>query len=324
MSRVRVSSSAPVRSRPHGVGTMVISGPPPAIRAAGRRSPGPGAETNVTVGALASFGVIGDSGESVQPRLRSVPRTAPCPAPAPSPSARSSCCWRLAPFLPRGASDPSGPCCRPARTDGTPPGRARPPAPAPSPRRCRPRSTAWSRPGRRARPAGRASATPDELVAGRLVRCADLEGQRYCLGVGWTDSSAASEVRCPAGPVAASTVAERGADATSATGDLDALAPLRRSARLDPTERAAAERARAHRGRPLGGQGLAAAARARGRRAPGRLPRPATPRPAPRSPRAPPPGPRATPTTRSAGGPRHRPGERRRAAPTGAARPPCR
>ena len=81
--------------------------------------------------------------------------------------------------------------------------------------------------------------SPDQLAAA-LVRCADFDGQRYCLHTGWTESS---ERRGP-GPVAtaARAIAARPAPATT-TGDLDELATLRRFARMSPSAREAEERA---------------------------------------------------------------------------------
>lgn len=80
---------------------------------------------------------------------------------------------------------------------------------------------------------------PDTLAAA-LVRCADLEGQRYCLNVGWTDRSP-MEVRARVAG-AARIAAARSAGAAETTGDLDALATLRRAAALDPDTRAVLER----------------------------------------------------------------------------------
>ncbi len=76
---------------------------------------------------------------------------------------------------------------------------------------------------------------------GRLVsafeRCADLDGQTYCLGVGWTDQTQA-QVQ------ARITVAARARTlGREATGDLDALDALARTAALPPAARARAERA---------------------------------------------------------------------------------
>lgn len=82
--------------------------------------------------------------------------------------------------------------------------------------------------------------TPEALVAA-LVRCVELEGQRYCLGSGWTDSTQ-FEVRARLATAARTQVAARGGG-TETTGDLDALATLRRTATLTTTERAEAERA---------------------------------------------------------------------------------
>jgi len=82
------------------------------------------------------------------------------------------------------------------------------------------------------------SATPDRL-ASTLIRCADFEGQRYCLHSGWTESSA-TEVRARAATAARAIAARR--TTTENTGDLDELATLRRFGRMSPTAREAAER----------------------------------------------------------------------------------
>jgi hypothetical protein len=81
--------------------------------------------------------------------------------------------------------------------------------------------------------------TTDSLVTD-LVRCADFEGQRYCLGTGWTESTQ-DEVQARA-VVAARQIAAR-ASTTISTGDLDLLGSLRRAASLSPDARAAAETA---------------------------------------------------------------------------------
>jgi hypothetical protein len=85
-------------------------------------------------------------------------------------------------------------------------------------------------------PRGKAQAYAARQVA-TYVRCADLEGQRYCLGAGWTEDSQAQ--------VQARTLAaigtERGRHGR-ATGDLDARAALRRSDSLSIDQRARAER----------------------------------------------------------------------------------
>ena len=81
--------------------------------------------------------------------------------------------------------------------------------------------------------------TTDSLVAD-LVRCADFEGQRYCLGTGWTESS--QEAVQARAAVAARRIAARPSTNTT-TGDLDLLGTLRRTASLSPASRAAAETA---------------------------------------------------------------------------------
>ena len=87
---------------------------------------------------------------------------------------------------------------------------------------------------------GRSGApTPDRLAAG-LVRCAEFEGQRYCLDQGWTTATEAQVQSRIA--VAARTIASR-RTTTESTGDLDVLGSLQRTAALSPTDRAAAERA---------------------------------------------------------------------------------
>ncbi|HEX8780642.1 MAG TPA: hypothetical protein VF728_05685, partial [Nocardioides sp.] len=82
---------------------------------------------------------------------------------------------------------------------------------------------------------GLATAGPSTLVE-QGVRCADLEGQRYCLGIGFTDRTEEE------------LTAELAADAASAdpaaetTGDLSTVDTLRQRARMSPTARAALER----------------------------------------------------------------------------------
>jgi hypothetical protein len=90
--------------------------------------------------------------------------------------------------------------------------------------------------GRRTAVSARASAY---ALATAATRCAVFEGQRYCLGLGWTTSTqreAAARLAAAAAPAWEQTKVER-------TGDLGARATLRRYARLSPDERAAAERA---------------------------------------------------------------------------------
>ena len=73
-----------------------------------------------------------------------------------------------------------------------------------------------------------------------LVRCATFDGQRYCLGGGWTDRSAAA-VRH--GLVAALRHQARGRTTVRATGDLSTYHELLQRARMGPAARAAADRA---------------------------------------------------------------------------------
>ena len=80
---------------------------------------------------------------------------------------------------------------------------------------------------------------PDQM-ARQLVRCADLEGQRYCLHTGWTTRS---EERAQARMArAARAISLRPRRTAENTGDLDALALLERAAALSPQARARAER----------------------------------------------------------------------------------
>ena len=83
------------------------------------------------------------------------------------------------------------------------------------------------------------SQSPDRLAAS-LVRCADFDGQRYCLHSGWTESSE-GEVQARVA-TAARAIAARPAGTTT-TGDLDELATLKRLARMSPSAREAEERA---------------------------------------------------------------------------------
>ena len=82
--------------------------------------------------------------------------------------------------------------------------------------------------------------TPARTLAGDLVRCAVFEGQRYCLGSGWTDRTQAQVQRSTA--AVAARQAARPTQATS-TGDLSMVAALRQAARLTPQQRAAAQTA---------------------------------------------------------------------------------
>ena len=117
--------------------------------------------------------------------------------------------------------------------------------------------------GRGRRPRRRRARRP--APAGRgLVRCADFEGQRYCLDSGWTDDTQAEvQARTAA---AARTIAARADRPTDAPATSTARRPCGAARRDEPAARAAAERAELTAGRPLGRQGLAAAPRDPGRR----------------------------------------------------------
>ena len=86
-----------------------------------------------------------------------------------------------------------------------------------------------------------ARATPERLVADQ-VRCAEFEGQRYCLGQGWTRQSQA-QVRERVATAARSAGASARRTPVEDTGDLDALDLLRLRASMSPQERAEQERA---------------------------------------------------------------------------------
>ena len=80
---------------------------------------------------------------------------------------------------------------------------------------------------------GRTAGASPYQRAQSLARCAELDGQRYCLGVGWTtqsESQVAARMAAPAAP------------GRERTGDLDPDALFQRQARLTPAARAAAER----------------------------------------------------------------------------------
>lgn len=89
-----------------------------------------------------------------------------------------------------------------------------------------------------ARTSGKAS--PEQLAAS-LVRCAEFEGQRYCLGSGWTQDTE-EEVQARAAR-SARTAAARPAGAVEQTGDLDGAAALAQRARMSPRAMARADRA---------------------------------------------------------------------------------
>src|SRR3954451_21160804 len=77
-------------------------------------------------------------------------------------------------------------------------------------------------------------------VVDTVVRCATFDGQRYCLGSGWTDRTEAAARK---GLLAALRHQPSGRTAVTPTGDLSAYAALVQRARMNPAARAAAERA---------------------------------------------------------------------------------
>src|SRR4051794_11403919 len=83
--------------------------------------------------------------------------------------------------------------------------------------------------------------SPDQL-ARDLVRCADFEGQRYCLGTGWTEDTE-EQVQARAATSARQVAVRRAGSTPDNTGDLDARALLGRRASMSPAARAEADRA---------------------------------------------------------------------------------
>jgi hypothetical protein len=145
----------------------------------------------------------------------------------------------VAPFVPRGGDDrdllPSGDKEYDARTAATAGFSRLTPEARAEIDRVVAAGTQLSR--RMARSSGKA--TPEQL-AQTAVRCAEFEGQRYCLGAGWTDDTEA-DVRARA-VTAARAVAARPAGAVEHTGDLDAQAAIARRARMSPAALARADR----------------------------------------------------------------------------------
>lgn len=79
--------------------------------------------------------------------------------------------------------------------------------------------------------------TTARTAPGSSIRCADFDGQQYCLGVGWSSQSETDLQREAA-------ISARRTDAsTETTGDLDAAALARRTAALSPAQREQADRA---------------------------------------------------------------------------------
>jgi hypothetical protein len=91
------------------------------------------------------------------------------------------------------------------------------------------------------RTSGRVAPTDSaRTLVASLVRCATFEGQRYCLGQGWTDRTQ-SQVRARTTALVAREAARPSAILN--TGDLSTLDALRQAARMSPEARAASERA---------------------------------------------------------------------------------
>ena len=87
----------------------------------------------------------------------------------------------------------------------------------------------------------RGARLPTSSLVAAQIRCADFEGQRYCLHQGWTDEAQSDVVANVTAQ--ASQASLKSAIQTTGTGDADILTTLRASARLAPEARAAAERA---------------------------------------------------------------------------------
>jgi hypothetical protein len=77
-------------------------------------------------------------------------------------------------------------------------------------------------------------------VVDEAVLCATFEGQRYCLGTGWTDLT---QAQAQARALALLEHSSRDMRATTTTGDLSAYDALRRVAQMSEAERARAQRA---------------------------------------------------------------------------------
>ncbi|MGZ4452850.1 MAG: C39 family peptidase [Nocardioides sp.] len=81
----------------------------------------------------------------------------------------------------------------------------------------------------------------DPRTAAAMAQCADLDGQRYCLGVGFTDEApAAIQARVAADAAPARRTAHRRPRVN--TGDLSARGEAKRLAAMTPAKRAAATR----------------------------------------------------------------------------------
>ena len=141
-----------------------------------------------------------------------------------------------APFIPRGADDPDSAIRPSGEREYAEPGAPGPGALTAAMRREIDRVVAAGR------DLGAVSARRSSTqLASNLVRCAEFDGQRYCLHTGWTTSTQA-DVRARVA-AATRTLAARSAAAVETTGDLDLTDTLRQAAALSPAKRAATERA---------------------------------------------------------------------------------
>jgi hypothetical protein len=85
-----------------------------------------------------------------------------------------------------------------------------------------------------------AARTTARSIVDEVVHCVRFDGQRYCLGTGWTDQTQA-EVRARATALLQRPPARR--TSGFSTGDLSAYAALRRAAAMSPSQRVRTERA---------------------------------------------------------------------------------
>src|SRR4051812_11811687 len=82
--------------------------------------------------------------------------------------------------------------------------------------------------------------TSARTLVDTVVRCAVFEGQRYCLGSGWTDRS---EAQVRSRTLSAIQHLPTRSSAVTTTGDLSAYDELRERAAMSPDARARADRA---------------------------------------------------------------------------------
>ena len=184
--------------------------------------------------------------------MRPFPGPSSAPARAPSPSAAFVLLLAVAPFVPTAGATtaPCGPRATEPRASCRPPPRAGA-GDARDAGRDRPGRRRGPRPG----PHLGAARRPDRLAAG-LVRCAEFEGQRYCLGPGWTTDT---EAQVQARIAAAARTRRRPSYADRVDRRPRRARQPAAHGRAQPRRPGGGRARRADRGRPLGGQGLAAA-----------------------------------------------------------------